>query len=164
MRSPIRATSTFTFLLISAGVDFDVDFFRVGRVAGEVAGDAVVEAHAEGEEQIGLLDGVVDPGLAVHAHHAERERVRGGEGAEAEQGAGDGDLLRFGEGDDLGFGAGCDDAVAGEDDGLLGLLDEFDGFVGWSSTRRGAWGAGGRARGLGGVEVEEWRWPAGRLW
>ena len=53
------------------GVDLDVNLLRVGSVAGEVAGDAVVEAHAEGEEEIGLLDGVVDPGLAVHAHHAE---------------------------------------------------------------------------------------------
>ena len=74
------------------GVDFDVDLFGVGGVAGEVAGDAVVEAHAEGEEEVGLLDGVVDPGLAVHAHHAEREGMVGGEGSEAEQGAGDGDL------------------------------------------------------------------------
>ena len=62
------------------GVDLDVDLLRVGRVVGEVAGDAVVEAHAEGEQEVGLLDGVVDPGLAVHAHHAERERMRGGEG------------------------------------------------------------------------------------
>ena len=83
------------------GVDFDVDLLGVGRVAGEVAGDAVVEAHAEGEQEVGLLDGVVDPGLAVHAHHAERERVGGGEGAEAEQGAGDGDVAALGEGDDL---------------------------------------------------------------
>ncbi len=36
-------------------------------------------------QQVGLLDGLVDPGFAVHAHHAEREVVRGGEGAEAEQ-------------------------------------------------------------------------------
>ncbi len=40
------------------GVDLDVDLLGVGRVAGEVAGDAVVEAHAEGEQQVGLLDGV----------------------------------------------------------------------------------------------------------
>ena len=84
-----------------AGVDFDVDFFAVGGVLGEVAGDAVVEAHAEGEQEVGLLDGVVDPGLAVHAHHAELEGVGGGDGAEAEQGAGDGDLVGFGEGDDF---------------------------------------------------------------
>ncbi len=87
------------------GIDLDVDLLRVGRVAGKVAGDAVVEAHAEGEQQIGLLDRVVDPGLAVHAHHAEREGMMGGEGSEAEQSAGDGDLLALGEGDDLALGA-----------------------------------------------------------
>ena len=38
-----------------------MDLFGVGGVLGEVAGDAVVEAHAEGEEEVGLLDGVVDP-------------------------------------------------------------------------------------------------------
>ncbi len=53
------------------GFDLDVDSLCVLGVVGEVAGDAVVEAHAEGEEEVGLLDGVVDPGLAVHAHHAE---------------------------------------------------------------------------------------------
>ena len=66
-----------------------------------------------------MLDGVVDPGLAVHAHHAEGERVRGGDGAEAEERAGDGDLVGFGEGDDFFFGAAFDDAVAGEDDGAF---------------------------------------------
>ena len=87
------------------GVDVDVDFFGVGGVVREVAGDAVVEAHAEGEEEVGLLDGVVDPGFAVHAHHAEVEGVGGGEGAEAEQRAGDGDAVGFGERDHFGLGS-----------------------------------------------------------
>jgi len=39
--------------------------------------------------------------------------VGGGDGAEAEQGAGNGDLVGFGEGDDFFFGAALDDAVAG---------------------------------------------------
>ncbi len=94
---------------------------------GEVAGDAVVEAHAEGEQEVGLLDGLVDPGLAVHAHHAEREGMVGGEGAEAEEGAGDGDLAALGEVEDLLARAGLDDAVAGEDDGAFGGGDEVDG-------------------------------------
>ena len=83
------------------------------RVVDEVAGDAIVEAHAEGEQEVGVLDRVVDPRLAVHAHHAERERMRGGDGAEAQQGAGDGDLKAFGEGEDFGLRAGLRDAVAG---------------------------------------------------
>ena len=159
----MRATSALDVFVDLAGVDFYVDLFGVGGVAGEVAGDAVVEAHAEGEEEVGLLDGVVDPGLAVHAHHAERERVRGGDGAEAEQGAGDGDLLGFGEGEDFCFGAGFDDAVAGEDDGLFGLLDEGDGFADGGATRRGAWGGGGR-RGAWRRRSRRGRRLAGRPW
>ena len=112
-----------------AGVDFDVDLLGVRRVAGEVAGNAVVETHAEGEQEIGLLDGGVDPRLAVHAHHAELQRVRGGDRAEAEERRGDRDLLRLCEGEDFAFGARLDDAVAGEDDGLLRLLDECDGLL-----------------------------------
>ena len=79
------------------GIDLDVDLLRVGRVGLQIAGDAVVEAHAEGEQQVGFLDGVVDPRFAVHAHHAEVERMRGREAAEAEQRAGDGNLRLFGE-------------------------------------------------------------------
>ena len=38
------------------GVDVDVNLLRVLRVRLQVAGDAVVEAHAERQQQIGLLD------------------------------------------------------------------------------------------------------------
>ena len=76
------------------GVDLDVDLFCVLRVVGEVAGDAVVEAHAEGEEEVRFLDGVVDPRLAVHAHHAEGERMGGGKAAKAEQCGGEGNGRR----------------------------------------------------------------------
>ncbi len=61
------------------GVDLDVNLFGLGRIGGSGAGDAVVEAHAAGDEQVGFLNGVVDPRFAVHAHHAQVERVRGGE-------------------------------------------------------------------------------------
>jgi hypothetical protein len=42
--------------------------FSVGL---QIAGDPVVEAHAERDEQVGLLNRGIDPGFAVHAHHAE---------------------------------------------------------------------------------------------
>ncbi len=61
-------------MLISLGSISTWIFLEWGEYLVEVAGDAVVEAHAEGEEEVGLLDGVVDPALAVHAHHAEGER------------------------------------------------------------------------------------------
>ena len=73
-------------VLVDLGrVDVDVDLLGVERVGLEVAGDAIVEAHAEGEQQVGFLDRGVDPGLAVHAHHAEVQRMRGRERADAEQ-------------------------------------------------------------------------------
>ena len=125
----------------------------MGGVGGERAGDAVVEAHAEGEQEVGLLDGLVDPGLAVHAHHAEGERMAGGEGAEAEQRAGDGDLAALGEGEELGFGLGDEDAVAGEDDWTLGRGDEFGGLLdgaGFGAQH----GMGAMRGGRGGGEVE----------
>ncbi len=77
----------------------------------------------------------------------------GGEGSEAEEGAGDGDLVALGEGDDLLLGSRLDDAVAGEDEGLLGLLEEFDGLL-----ERGGLGlehgVGTRGGGCGGGEVK----------
>ena len=82
-------------------IDLDVNLLRVLRVVGKVAGDAVVEAHAEGEQQIGFLNRMVYPRLAVHAHHAEMQRMRGREAAKAEQRRRNGNLLRLREGDHL---------------------------------------------------------------
>ena len=73
--SPTRATSTLNVLVDLGAVDFDVNLAGALGVGAQVAGDAVVEAHADGDQQIGFLNGVVDPGFAVHAHHAEVERI-----------------------------------------------------------------------------------------
>src|SRR5258705_2104790 len=76
-----------------------------------------------------------------------------GDAAEAEERAGDGDLLAFGEGENLGFGAGVRDAVAGEDDGLLCGFDELDGLLdgrGFCAQHR----VRAVGRGGGGFEVE----------
>ncbi len=79
--------------------------------------------------------------------------MSGREGSQAEQGAGDGNLLALGEGDDLGFGSRLRDAVAGEDDGPLGRLDEFDGLL--DAVGLGAQhGVRTMRRRRGGVEVE----------
>ena len=55
------------------GVDLHVDLSGLRGVRLEVAGDPIVEAHSEGEQQVGLLNRVVDEGLPVHAHHPETE-------------------------------------------------------------------------------------------
>ena len=76
------------------GVDVDVDLLRLAGVGADVAGDAIVEAHAERDEEVGLLNRGVDPGFAVHAHHAEVERMRRRKRADAEQRHRDGDARR----------------------------------------------------------------------
>ena len=101
-------------------IHFDVDLLRVGRIAGEHTGNAVVEAHAAGDQQVGLLDGLVDPGFAVHTHHAKREVVRGRERAKAEQRGGDRDLQALGQCADLVHGIGFQNAVTSENDWALG--------------------------------------------
>ena len=105
-------------------VDIDVHLRRVRRVRLQVAGDAIVEPHAESEQQIRFLDGGVYPRLAVHAHHAEVQRMRRGDAADAEQRHGNRDPRPFGE---LANGLGRsreDDAVTGEDHRPLGGIDQ----------------------------------------
>ena len=92
----------------------------------------------------------------MHAHHAQVERVRGGECAEAEQGERDGNLRALGEGAHLLHGAGFGDAVAGEDDGALGVANEFGGLgeAGVFHAQHGVRAIGAR---LGGGKVEDGR-------
>ena len=52
---------------------------------GDLSRDAIVESGADGDHKIGIMDGHVRGVRAVHAHHAEREIVRGGESPEGHQ-------------------------------------------------------------------------------
>ena len=45
-------TSASAVLADFGGIDIDVDDFGVGGEGGEAAGDAVVEADAEGDEEV----------------------------------------------------------------------------------------------------------------
>jgi hypothetical protein len=101
-------------------VDVGVDDLGLGGEVGDLAGDPVVEAGAEGDQQVGLLhrhDGRV---VAVHARHAEAQLVIVGERAAGHEG---GDhrhleqLRQLLEG--LG-GTGLQDAAPGVEDRLLG--------------------------------------------
>ena len=73
------------------GVDIDVHDLAVLGELGELAGDPVVEPHAQGQQQVGLVDGVVRIDRAVHAQHVEREVVVAGQGAQAVHGHRHGD-------------------------------------------------------------------------
>jgi len=119
----------FDILVDLSRVNFDVDLLCFGRITGEDAGNAVIESHAAGDEQVGLLDGLIDPCFAVHAHHAEGELVRSGEGAEAEKRGGDRDLQALGQGAELIHGVGFQNAVTGQDHRALGREDKLEGFA-----------------------------------
>src|SRR5260370_42403769 len=72
------------YVLVDFGaVDLDVDLASALSVSAQVAGNAVVEPHPDGNEEVGLLNGVVNPGFAMHAHHAKVQRVFGRESADA---------------------------------------------------------------------------------
>ena len=62
-----------------------------------MTGDAVVEARAEGDEQVGLLQRANRRDGAVHARHAQVQRVRVGEGPTRHQGGDDRDAGQLGE-------------------------------------------------------------------
>ena len=71
-------------------IDVDVDELGPRRELRQLAGDPVVEAGADRDDQVGLVHRVVGRARAVHAEHAEPLLVRRREGAEAHQRAGDG--------------------------------------------------------------------------
>ena len=119
----------------------------------------IVETHAEGKQQIRLLNGVVYPRFAMHAHHAERERMPRGNGAQSQQRRGNGNLQRFGKGKHLGLCARLRDAVSAQDDGPPGLSDQLSRV---QQRRRAcrdgrAHGVGKRRPRRGGSEVVERR-------
>ena len=107
------------------GVDVDVDDLGVGGEAVDLAGDPVVEAAAEGDEQVALLHRGDRRVVAVHARHAEAQRVVVGEGAPGHERGDDVDVAQLGQLAQRLGGPGLEDAAAGVDDGLAGLEDEL---------------------------------------
>ena len=71
--------------------------FASGANVEHLARDPVVEAGAEGDQQIGLLQRGDGGGVAVHARHAEAQRVRIGEGAPRHQRRDDVDVGELGQ-------------------------------------------------------------------
>ena len=102
-------------------VDVDVDELGVRGELAELARDAVVEARADREDQVGFVHRVVGRAGAVHAEHSEPLRVRRRERAEAVQRAGDRELLDPREVAQLFGCVGVDDAAADVEDRALGV-------------------------------------------
>ena len=78
-------------------IDVDVDDLAVLGELADLAGHAVVEAHAERQQQVGLVDGVVGVDGAVHAEHVQAQVMLAGKAAQAMHGQGDGDAGLLGE-------------------------------------------------------------------
>src|SRR6266403_567247 len=85
---PDQGNINFHVLVDFGKVDLHVDLFGVGCIGLEIARDPIVEAHAKCEQQVGFLDGVVNPGFAVHPHHAQVHGMRSWEGAQSEESEG----------------------------------------------------------------------------
>ena len=114
----------FHVLINLGGIDLNMNFLGIGRVGLEIAGHAIVEAHAEGQQQVGLLNRLIHPGLAVHAHHAEIQRMRRRECAQAEQRERHRNSGAFCKVANLAHGPRNNDAVPGENYRPLGVLDQ----------------------------------------
>ena len=108
-------------LVVLGCVDVDVDDLRVGREVARVSRDAVIEAGADAQQQVALVDRPVAVGGAVHAEPVHRERVRLGEAAHAHERGGDRYIHLFRERLQLAMRAGGDDAAARVKDGALRL-------------------------------------------
>ena len=111
------------------GVDVDVDDLGVFAELRRLADDAVVETRADIEQQVALDHRLVGVGGAVHAEHAERERVSLGENALAEQRGGDRCLESLCEISQLLVGAGNHATLAGKNHWALGLGNEVGGLL-----------------------------------
>ena len=79
-------------LALLGRVDVDVDDLRLGGERVDLAGDPVVEAGAECDQEVGLLHRGDRRRVAVHAGHAETQRVIVGEAAAGHQRRDDVDL------------------------------------------------------------------------
>ena len=118
-------------LVDGAAVDIDMDLAAVGREGVEAAGDAVIEARADAQDEVRLVHRPIGFIGAMHPQHAQPLVGRCGEGAQAHQGRGDGRAGERGEFAQQGAGlrAAIDDTAAGVEDGALGRGQHFDGCI-----------------------------------
>ena len=119
-------------------VDVDVDDPAVLGELAELAGDAVVEPDAEGQQQVGLVDGVIRVDRAVHAQHVEREVMVAGDRPQPVHGHRDGDARLGGELAQLFGRIRGDDAAAAIDDRPRAGLDRGQHLVDLLAARAAA--------------------------
>jgi hypothetical protein len=108
-----------------------VDLARLRAEIRETAGDAVVEAGPDADDQVGVVHGLVGFQRAVHAQHAEEARVRRRERAQAHQGERGRQVpLAAQRGErGAGFGAGVHQAAAAVENGTARGGEEVGGAL-----------------------------------
>ena len=112
-------------------VDVEVrDVLGARREFRRDAGDAVVEARADGDQEIAIVDRVVGEGRAVHAEHAHRQRAGGVHGADAHERGDHRDVEGLRELAQLRRRIAVDDAAAGVDQRPLRFTQHLEEVVG----------------------------------
>ena len=129
LASPTIGTSAARFLPISAGSTSAWMTLASGAKRRQVAGHPVVEAGAERDQQIGLLQRRHGRDRAVHAGHAEVLRVAVGERAARHQRGHDRDAGELGEREQFLGGVGLEHAAADVQHRPLGRRDQLGGLA-----------------------------------
>ena len=112
-------------------VDVEVrDVLRAGRELRGIAGDAIVEARADGDQEVAVVDRVVGERLAVHAQHAHGQYACGVDGADAHERGDHRYIERFRELAQLGGRVAVDDAAAGVDQRALRFTEHLEEVIG----------------------------------
>src|ERR1700693_61417 len=106
-----------------------MNHLRAGREGGRLPRDTIVEASADAEEHVALLNRAVDVNPAVHPRHPDAERMIFGKDADALQRRYHGNASAFGERAQLIRGAGNDDAMARQNEGLARARQETRRFA-----------------------------------
>ncbi|SKX94348.1 Uncharacterised protein [Mycobacteroides abscessus subsp. abscessus] len=101
-----------------------MDHLRVGRERRQLSGDAVVEACAESDQQVGTLQCRNGSHSAVHAGHAEVLLVRIREGTASHQRGDNGDAGQLGKLEQLGRRVGLDHTATDVEHGVLRGVDQ----------------------------------------
>ncbi len=106
-----------------------MDDFCLPRIGVEISGHAVVEAHADGDEQVALVGHHVGCQIAVHAQHAHVQGMVGGQCAQSQQRASGGQLSFLKQLAQL-LGGTCQlHALSHQHQGLHALVDEGGGAL-----------------------------------
>ena len=106
------------------GVDVEVDDASARRELLDLAGDAIVEARADGDQQVAVLDRVVRERRAVHAEHAQRQVAGGVHRADAHQRRHHRNLETLGEFAQLGRRVAVDHPAADVEQWPLGVAEQ----------------------------------------